>query len=50
METAQILKKNYIYINRESDMNIPGIRKAKLSYRPHHMLEVFHIDKQKILL
>ena len=50
METAKILQKNYTYINRESDMNILGLRKAKISYRPHHMVEVFHIDKQNILL
>lgn len=50
METAKILQKNYNYINRESDMNLLGLRKAKISYRPHHMVEVFHIDKQNILL
>ena len=50
METAKILQKNYTYINRESDMNLPGLRKAKMSYRPHHMIEVYHIDKQNIYL
>ena len=47
-ETANILQKNYKFINRESDMNIAGLRKAKLSYRPHHMIEVFNITKESI--
>ncbi len=44
-ETAKILQNNYKYINRESDMGITGLRKAKLSYRPHHMIKVFHMNK-----
>lgn len=47
-ETAEILKKDFKYINRESDMGIPGLRKAKKSYRPDHMLNVYHIDKKSI--
>ena len=48
-ETAKILQKNFKFINRESDMDLPGLRKVKMSYRPHHMVEVYHIDKQSIL-
>ncbi len=29
------------FVNREEDMGIPGLRKAKLSYRPHHMVRKF---------
>lgn len=47
-ETAKILQEDYQFINRESDMDIPGLRKAKLSYRPHHMIDVFNLTKESI--
>ncbi|MCJ7443042.1 MAG: phosphatidylglycerol lysyltransferase domain-containing protein [Methanotrichaceae archaeon] len=47
-ETAKFLVKNYIYINRESDMGIEGIREAKTRYHPDHMAEVHLIKREEL--
>jgi len=47
-KTAEILQKDFKYINRESDMGLSGLRKAKISYRPDHMVQLYHISKQNL--
>lgn len=32
---------DFDFVNREQDLGIPGIRRAKESYHPHHMVEKF---------
>ncbi|MDD4162584.1 MAG: phosphatidylglycerol lysyltransferase domain-containing protein [Methanothrix sp.] len=47
-ETAKILARDYVYINRESDMGVEGIREAKMRYHPHHMVEVHLLKKDEL--
>jgi uncharacterized protein len=45
-ETAVLLASEVEYINRESDLGISGLRKAKLRYHPHHMVEVYSLKRR----
>jgi uncharacterized protein len=46
METAKALQQRYRYLNREEDLGIPGLRKAKQSYQPIMMLECYKLIKK----
>ncbi len=47
-ETAQRVQHLVPFINREEDLGIPGLRQAKLSYNPHHFIEVYYVSKESL--
>lgn len=40
---ANQVKERSLYLNREQDMGIEGIRKAKQSYHPHHLVPKYNV-------
>jgi len=48
METAKRVSSRAVFIDREEDLGVPGLRKAKLSYHPDHFIELFHVTKESL--
>ena len=47
-ETAAHLQDRFTFINRESDMGVPGLREAKMRYHPHHMVKFFYARREDL--
>jgi len=45
-ETAKLLYPKFIYVNREQDMGIEGIRQAKRSYQPIRQVEFYRLKSK----
>lgn len=45
-ECARTIWKEYAYINWEQDAGIPGLRRSKLSYHPHHFVKKYNLTRQ----
>lgn len=47
-ETAKRFKGKYKFINRESDLGLPGLREAKMRYHPDHFSKVYVVKAEDI--
>ncbi|GBR77569.1 hypothetical protein RDn1_228 [Candidatus Termititenax dinenymphae] len=41
---GQMLTGKYLFINREQDLGIPGLRKSKLSYNPYRLIRKYGVE------
>lgn len=47
--TAAKYFKDVTYINRQEDMGIPNLKKAKMSYHPHHIAQKYSLIEKRIV-
>ena len=47
--TAEKYFQNVKFINRQEDMGIPNLKKAKMSYHPHHLSEKYSLIEKRIV-
>lgn len=45
-ESCQTIFADFIHVNLEQDLGLPGLRKTKLSYHPIQLVEKYHIQKR----
>jgi len=43
-ETARLLAPRFLWLNREQDLGLEGLRQAKRSYDPDHLEMTYHLD------
>ncbi|HSQ35848.1 MAG TPA: phosphatidylglycerol lysyltransferase domain-containing protein [Candidatus Binatia bacterium] len=46
-EAAKFLAKTFKYINREQDLGIEGLRRAKQSYEPEYIVSAYFLERKK---
>jgi hypothetical protein len=47
-ECATYLRDYFAYINRESDLGVPGLREAKTRYHPDHFARVWYAKREEL--
>lgn len=47
---ASMLPRHYTYINREQDLGDPGLRQAKMSYRPDAFVKKFKVHPEELMI
>lgn len=46
--TAEMFFGNVLYVNRQCDMDVEGLRKAKMSYNPTSLIDKYHVQHRQL--